>query len=72
MTRTRVECAVLPFGNGMIHDEESGDGLVVWVAEQRITAEEARQLEDDLNAMALAKGRPLTVAEVLGLVPFLV
>lgn len=62
----------MPHGGGVLHDEESGDGLVVWVDRERITEQDAQQLEADLNAAALARGRRLTPAEVLELVPFVV
>lgn len=66
MVRTQVErVRAMPCGGGVLHDEVSGDCPVVWVEEQRITAHDAQQLEDNLNQDALSKGRRLTVPEVL-------
>jgi hypothetical protein len=60
----------LPCGGEVLHDEESGLGLVVWVTDSHITAPQAAVLEDEINRKAQDRGRQLTVAEVLELLPF--
>lgn len=72
MAHTQVRrVRTLPFGADLLYDGEGG-GLVVWVEQQRITEREAERLQDDLDREALARGRRLTVAEVLVWVPFVV
>lgn len=73
LVRTQVErVPSVPHGGGVLHDEETGGGLVLWVEERHITERGARQLEHNLNQEALAKGRRLTVDEVAALIPFVV
>jgi hypothetical protein len=71
--RTQVErVRSLPCGGGVIHDKDSGSGPVVWVEEHRISEQAAQLLEENVNEATRAKGRSLTFAEIMAMVPFVV
>lgn len=67
--RARVELVTsMPCGAEVLHDQESGDGPVVWVVEHCFTASQAGRFEERINAAALARGRCLSTPEILRLI----